>query len=150
MSFFSKPLRAILRTLILSYFCLLSVTLQAEQLIKSDGYNIHYNAFNSTMLTPEVVNQYGIERSSSLGVLTISVLDKSEKAVNAYVVGSSKNAISQLTTLDFKKITEGQSIYYIATFNFADKEQLNFDITVVPEGLTHKIKLNFKQQFFVE
>ncbi|MFT5452349.1 MAG: hypothetical protein ACI9N9_001841 [Enterobacterales bacterium] len=41
-------------------------------------------------------------------------------------------------------------MYYIATFNFAEKEQLDFDITVVPKGVTHKIKLNFKQQFFVE
>jgi hypothetical protein len=90
-------------------------------------------------------------RSTSIGVLTISVLEEeNNKAVSAFIVGNSKNAIFQLTTLDFKKITEGQSIYYIATFNFADKEQLNFDITVVPKGVTDKIKLKFKQQFFVE
>ena len=150
MSFSNKPLRYVIGIIISSYLTLLSLTIQAEQLIKADGYNIHYNAFNSSMLDPEVVNQYGIERSSSLGVLTISVLEKTDKAVSAFVVGNSKNAISQLTILDFKKITEGHSIYYIATFNFADKEQLNFDITVVPKGVTHKIKLNFKQQFFVE
>ena len=150
MSFTIKPLRYVITIIISSYLTLMSLSIQAEQLIKADGYNIHYNAFNSSMLDPEVVNQYGIERSSSQGVLTISVLEKTDKAVSAFIKGNSKNAISQLTTLDFKKITEGHSIYYIATFNFADKEQLNFDITVVPEGVTHKIKLQFKQQFFVE
>jgi hypothetical protein len=150
MGFTSKPLRYFIAIIISSYLSLLSINLQAEQLIKADGYDIHYNAFNSSMLAPEVINQYGIERSTSLGVLLISVLEKKDKAVSAFIVGNTKNAIFQLTTLDFKKITEGHSIYYIATFNFAEKEQLDFDITVVPKGVTHKIKLNFKQQFFVE
>lgn len=150
MGFTSKPQRYVIAIIISSYLSLLSISIQAEQLIKADGYTIHYNAFNSSMLDPEVVNKYGIERSKSIGVLTLSVLEKDDKAVNAFIVGNSKNAIFQLTTLDFKEVTEGQSIYYIATFNFADKEQLNFDITVVPKGVTHKIKLNFQQQFFVE
>ena len=150
MGFTSKPQRYVIAIIISSYLSLLSISIQAEQLIKADGYNIHYNAFNSSMLDPEVVNKYGIERSKSIGVLTLSVLEKNDKAVSAFIVGNSKNAIFQLTTLDFKEVTEGQSIYYIATFNFADKEQLNFDITVVPKGVTHKIKLNFQQQFFVE
>ena len=107
MSFSSKPLRNVIAIIISSYLTLLTFTIQAEQLIKADGYNIHYNAFNSTMLEPEVVNKYGIERSSSLGVLTISVLEKEDKAVNAFIVGNSKNAIYQLTTLDFKEVTEG-------------------------------------------
>jgi len=150
MSLSNKPIRYFFILIFSCYLSLSSFVAQAEQLIKAHGYTIHYNAFNSTILNPAVVNQYGIERSSSLGVLTISVQDKADKAVSAFVIGNNKNAISQLTTLDFKKITEGQSIYYIATFKFADKAQLNFDIIVVPEGVTRKIKLNFKQQFFVE
>ncbi|PCJ49602.1 MAG: hypothetical protein COA74_05470 [Gammaproteobacteria bacterium] len=150
MRFFNKPFRSFIYTLIVSYICLTAITVQAEQLIEADGFKIHYNAFNSSLLTPEVVNQYGIERSTSLGVLTLSVLDKSDKAVSAFIMGDAKNPISQLTKLEFTKITEGHSIYYIATFNFADKEKLNFDIIVVPEGITHKIKLQFKQQFYVE
>jgi hypothetical protein len=150
MSFTIKSLRYAIAVIVSSYLSLLTFSIQAEQLIKADGYNIHYNAFNSSMLNPEVVNQYGIERSSSLGVIMVSVLEEADKAVSAYVAGNSKNSIFQLTTLDFKQITEGEAVYYIATFNFADKEQLNFDITIVPKGITHKIKLNFKQQFFVE
>ena len=128
----------------------LNSSLQAEQLIKAEGYSIHYNAFNTSMLDPEVVNKYGIERSTTLGIVNISVLDESDKAVSALLLGEAKNAISQLTTLEFKKITEGKAIYFIATFNFADAETLNFDITVVPDGMTKRIKLNFSQQFFKE
>ncbi|RLA02879.1 MAG: DUF4426 domain-containing protein [Gammaproteobacteria bacterium] len=132
-------------------FCLLfsSLSLQAEQVLKTKNYQVHYNAFNSAMLTPEIAKQYGIQRSKSLGVLNISILNNSNQSVTALVDGQGKNPISQITTLDFQKVTEGKAIYYIATFSFADKEQLNFKIRIIPDGAKEMIDLDFSQQFFV-
>lgn len=126
-----------------------SPNILAEQMIKAEGYNIHYNAFNSSMLTPEIATQYGIERSSTLGVINIAVLNDSDVAVTAFLEGEARNAVSQLTTLKFKKVTEGKAIYYIATFDFAADETLNFDISVVPDTVKKRIKFKFSQQFFV-
>lgn len=123
--------------------------LQAEQVLKSGDYSVHYNAFNSAMLSPEVAEQYGIERSTSLGVLNIAILKHPNTAVTALLEGDAKNAISQLKPLDFTKVREGDAIYYIATFDFADKERVKFDIIIIPDGEQKPIKLNFTQQFFV-
>jgi len=133
-----------------------SLTLFAEQVLKTEGYNIHYNAFNSSMLTPEIAKQYEIQRSKSLGVLNISVIkDLGEssdniEAVTAFIEGHAKNSISQMKELNFKKVTEGHAIYYIATFNFAENESLTFNFYVVPKGEKLSTKVSFSQQFFVE
>ena len=139
-----------LATLLLAVLLVSSSALQAEKMLGTDAHNIHYNAFNSSMLTPEIATLYGIERSSSLGVINISVLNKADRAVTAFIDGSAKNPLSQITTLKFNKVTEENAIYYIATFNFADKEHLTFNIVVVPEGEKQLTKLSFSQQFFVE
>ena len=137
-------------TVIISCYLLFSSPLLlAEQVIKSADYSIHYNAFNSSMLSPEIAKQYDIERSSSLGVINIAVIKDGGKSVTALLQGNAKNAISQLKELKFQKITEGEAIYYIATFNFADKEQVIFNIDVTPDGEMKTTRLEFKQQFFV-
>jgi len=134
---------------IITSFLMLTSSFKAEQMKQTDGYNIHYNAFNSAMLTPEIAKQYNIQRSSSLGVINISVLNTSDKAVTAFIEGHAKNNLSQLTKLKFRKVIEGPAIYYIAIFNFTNKENITFNFYVVPEGETHNTKVSFSQQFFV-
>lgn len=134
---------------LVSFLSMTSIMVQAEQLLKTEAYNIHYNAYNSAMLSPEIAKQYGIQRSSSQGVINIAILDKADLAVSAFLEGHAKNNLSQMRELKFKKITEGAAIYYIATFNFTDKEQLTFNLYIVPKGETQNTKLSFSQQFFV-
>jgi len=125
-------------------------SLMAEQMIEKDGYQIHYNVFNSSMLTPKIATQYGIQRVKNRAILNISVLDKDKKAVTALVSGEARNATSQLTSLKFRKIAEGEAIYYLAIFKFVEAENLDFTISVVPDGETSATKLSFKQQLFLD
>ena len=125
-----------------------SISLQAEQVLKTDGYDIHYNAFNSTLLTPAIANQYDINRSSILGIINVSILNNLNKPITAFMEGQTKNSLSQVYELNFTKIVEGDAIYYIASFEYIDKEKLTFNINVVPVDENHRIKLNFSQQFF--
>jgi hypothetical protein len=122
----------------------------AEQSLTENGYTIHYNAFNSAMLTPEIASQYSIKRSSSLGVINVAILTSSQTAVTSFLDGVAKNNLSQQKELNFKKVTEGEAIYYISTFKITDKEFISFDFYVVPENETQKIVVRFKQQFFTD
>jgi len=135
--------------IIINYF-IFSSPLQAEQQREAERHNIHYNVFNSSMLTPETANQYGIQRSLSQGVINVSVHDKTQKAVTAFIEGEAKNHLSQLNELTFRKVIEGKAIYYIATFNFIDKGMLTFNLNVVPQGEKKRTKISFSQQFFKE
>jgi len=49
--------------IIVSILAITSLGIQAEQLLETERHNIHYNAFNSSMLSPETASQYNIQRS---------------------------------------------------------------------------------------
>lgn len=144
-----KLIKYFLSSLLLCNMAFHSLSINAEQVLKTEQYSIHYNAFNSAMLSAEVANRFGIKRSTSQGIINISVINTDDMPVIAFIKGDAKNPLSQLKTLKFNKITEGEAIYYVAPFTFADKEQLIFNIIVVPENETRTINLNFSQQFFV-
>ena len=44
---------------------ILSTTASAQQAQQFEDYSIHYNALNSSLISPEVAKVYGIRRSDS-------------------------------------------------------------------------------------
>ena len=93
-------------TLLFSFTLINSV--QAEQSLTQNGYEVHYNAFNSGFLTPEVAQANGLTRSKVMALLNVSVLkiadDGTKRPVNALVSGEAKNLIGQIKTISFKKL----------------------------------------------
>jgi hypothetical protein len=125
---------------------------RAEQFVEDDAYVVHYSAFNSTMLQPEVAKAYDLMRSRQRAVMNIAVQrkmpDGSRKAVMAQLKGYTGALGGSERPLDFKVVTEGDAIYYLAEFLIGNGEKLNFDITVQPTPQTNPIKIKFSQQFF--
>jgi hypothetical protein len=76
------------------------------------------------------------------------VLETTTKPVRATVVASATNLSAQLKNLDIKEIIDQGAIYYIAEIPVADRETLNFNISVTPEGETSAYTLTFQQEFF--
>lgn len=125
----------------------------AEQVLKMGDYVVHYNAFASSFLSADVARQYGITRSKYQGVLNIAVQrasDGKDVAVTANVHGRVKNDIAQVVDLDFREIKDGDAIYYIASFSHSDKEKLDFDIAIQPEGKGQAQSLTFSQDFYAD
>ena len=124
----------------------------AEQAKVFGDYAIHYSTFTTDMLTAEVARGYNINRSKSRALLNISVLkkvlDTTTKPVRATVVASATNLSAQLKNLEIKEISDQGAIYYIAEIPVADRETLNFNISVTPEGESNAYTLTFKQEFF--
>jgi len=132
-------------------------TAHAEQKEVFDGpngseYEVHYIAFTSTFLDPEVAKQYELVRSKALGVVNISVIkidaDGQRNAVGAVVETKMSNEIQQQQFLSFQQVVEGQAIYYLAQIQFRQGEILTFDATVYPEGSVKPLKLRFTQNFY--
>lgn len=124
----------------------------AEQLKTFGDYTVHYNTFTTDMLTAEVARGYNINRSKSLALLNISVLkkvlDASVKPVRAKVVASATNLSAQLKNLEIREISDQGAIYYIAEIPISDRETLNFNVLVTPEGETNTYTVTFQQEFF--
>lgn len=131
--------------------CFLTSSTFAEQKKTFGKYDMHYVASNTAMLTPQIAKIYKIQRSKSKGIVTIAVRDTdSDKASEALIRGSVKNALGQMQSLDFAIAKDQSAIYYLAVFNFADLDIMKFSILVTPDGSSDTHVIEFDQQFFVE
>lgn len=127
-----------------------SLPASAEQFQEFGNLQVHYIALPSTFLTPDIAQHYGIKRSKYTGVINITVLDKAAKlkAVAADLSGSGDNLIGQSQRLEFKTITEGDAIYYIATYPFSNEEIVNFNVKINSQNKTNMLK--FQHKFYVD
>ncbi len=138
---------------LLVFLCpvLFTADVNAEQKKTFEPFDIHYVATNTAMLTPAIAKAYKIQRSKSKGLVTIAIRNtETETASEGLVRGSVKNPIGQMQSLSFTKVNDQDAIYYLATFNYADQENLNFDILVSPMGVQDTYVVQFRQQFFID
>lgn len=123
---------------------------QAEKSKDVGDFVIHYNALTTDFLTAQIAKLYGIKRSKNRGFLNVTVLKKhmgtASLPVKASVEATFINLNNQISTLAPREITNGGAIYYIAEFPISDKDSLDFQIEVTPEGgKTHRF--SFRQNF---
>lgn len=106
---------------------------------------VHYSAFTSSMLQPDIAAATGLVRSKNQGVLNIAVL-KAGKSATAVVSGTVKDLTGRSSPLSFRQITDQGAVYYIAQFKIAQAETLTFDLNIETGGLSHT--LSFNQEVF--
>ncbi|MBE0362999.1 hypothetical protein PULV_a0613 [Pseudoalteromonas ulvae UL12] len=114
-------------------------------------WEVHYIAFPSTFLQPNIAKHYGLERSKYSGVINISVLDsrhKDKPAQQVEIVGQARNLLGNTVSLDFKEVVEGDAVYYIAPIKFTNEEIYRFNIDLKQGRQQHTLK--FQQKFYVD
>ncbi|MBJ2137242.1 DUF4426 domain-containing protein [Paraglaciecola chathamensis] len=128
---------------------LFSAMALAEQKETLGKWDVHYIAFNSTFITPDIAKHYSIVRSKYNGIINISVLNKADqKAQSAVLTGTARNLLGVSKSLMFKEVSEGDAIYYIAVLPFSDQE--TFRITVNINDGTDQQVLKFQHKFYAE
>ncbi|SFV23468.1 DUF4426 domain-containing protein [Pseudidiomarina donghaiensis] len=121
----------------------------AEQSKRLGAWEVHYNAFNSTLLRAEMASQYGLSRSETLATLNISVLNANlpnKPAQQVEVSGYVMNPLSQQTRLEFKEVIEGDAVYYLTQTRFTNLETLRFFITIKQGNESHELR--FHKEFW--
>jgi hypothetical protein len=112
-------------------------------------WEVHYIAFTTTFLSPEIARANNIVRSSQNALVNISVLDKRTKeAQDVNISGTARNLLGTNKTLTFKQVKEGDAIYYLASVPFSNKEILRFSIDI-NQGRSNQ-SLKFQQTMYVE
>jgi hypothetical protein len=126
----------------------------AESSKEFGDYVIHYNAFRSDALTPEVAKTYELTRRNNRVIVNIAVLKKimntTGKPTAAVVEGHASNLVGQLKGLEFREIKEGTAIYYLAETKISDGEFLKFELNITPEGEPQPARLRFDKRFFTD
>lgn len=133
---------------------LLFSSAQADQKVTFNGYELHYIALNSTMLTPDIAGQYGLVRSGKQALLNLSVLQQRRNDVavpvpNAEVTVRVRNLLGQSNRLDMRVIEEQNARYFIGSVRFDDREVLWFDIVVSIPG-ERDFEFSFSQELWEE
>lgn len=118
--------------------CLAAASLSAEQFKTFGGWQVHYIAFNASLLSPQVAERYGIVRGRNKGVVNISVVGAAGHAESVGAEGAVKgrflNLLNQSTTLAFREVEDAGSVYYLAAFDFENAETLRFQIDLKLPG----------------
>ena len=123
----------------------------AESSKEFGDYTIHYNAFRSDTLSPEIAKQYNLTRRNNRVIVNIAVLKKVLNTTGtptaAKVIGHVGNLTGQMKNIEFREIKEGTAIYYLAEIQFTEGEFLKFELKVTPEGETQPARLKFDKKF---
>lgn len=131
-----------------------SAVVYADQSKDFGDYTIHYSAFTTDVLSPDVARGYNITRSKNRALLNISVLkkvmDSSIKPVKAEVVASATNLSAQLKSIGVRELNDQGAIYYIAEIPVSHRETLKFSLAITPEGEQNTYRFSFDQQFFTD
>ena len=147
-----SQINKLFKVLFISEITLLSFNSYAESSKEFGDYVVHYNAFRSDTISPEVAKQYGLARANNRVLINIAVLKKVLNTTGtptaSKVTGHASNLTGQLKQLEFKEIKEGTAVYYLAETKISDGEFLKFDIKITPEGETRAARLRFDKRFF--
>lgn len=126
-----------------------SFSVLAEQKKTLGPWDVHYIVFDTTFLTPEIAKANGIVRSKYNALVNISVLDSaSQVAQRVEVSGTARNRIGTTKTLTFKRVIDGDAIYYLAPLSFRHGENYTFDISL--RQISETQSLTFKHEMFVD
>jgi hypothetical protein len=139
------------------FFCLLtlcfvSLPALAEQSQDFGDYTVHYIAVNSSFISPEIAETYGIVRAPRNAFLNISVIKNTSASgtpVTASISGEKANFLSQNSDIDFIEVREGDAIYYIGQFEFSNAENLRFNLEVQPENTGPVYSLTWTTQLYI-
>lgn len=138
--------------LLAAAFLSLALPARAEQSQDFGDYVVHFNAVTTDFLAPQVARSYGIRRSRSRGLLTVSVMKRvlagATQPVAAEVQAQAVNLNGQLKRIAMREVREERAIYYIGEFGLSGSETLDFEIHVRPEHKGESYTVRFRQRFY--
>lgn len=115
-------------------------------------YRVHWNVFPSTFLTPEVAKANQLHRSKSIGIVNVSIMKENEDGtlspVDGQLEGKQINDIQQVKFMAFRRIREGDSVYFIAEYQYISGELITFNITARPRGHSQGLPIRFAHTLF--
>ena len=124
----------------------------ADATMKDIGdHVVHFSAFTTDQLPPEIARAYDIVRSRERAMLNVSVISEEDNlSVPAIVEVKTVNLTGQMKNITMRRINEQDAIYYIGDTAVANRETLIFDISVTPDGVGTPSEIRFKREFFTD
>ncbi|PHQ25623.1 hypothetical protein CLH62_08405 [Marinobacter guineae] len=115
-------------------------------------YTVLWSVLPSTFLAPEIAQANDLQRSKGIGIVNIAIMEENEDGsmspVSGQVEGKVSNDIQQVRFLAFRRIQEGDSVYFIAEYQYSSGELMTFNITARPTGHQQDLAIRFAHTLF--
>jgi len=121
-----------------------------------DDFIVYHSAIPSTFISTEMAEEYDLVRSRSMGLLNVSVHARNPEgkaqpdAVGARIEGRMTNSVQQTESLSFRRVREGDAIYYLAQFQYREGKNLDFEIDATPHGNGEPLSVRFSRELYNE
>jgi hypothetical protein len=116
------------------------------EVIQWQGFDIHYTTFNSMLIPDDVALAHEIVRSKHRIVTNITIR-RDNTAVSARLSGTTVNLLSQLSSMNFEKVTEPGAIYYLSNQIVDERDTLVFNIDIQPVSHNETFHLKFTRRY---
>ena len=113
--------------------------------VKYKNHSIAYSVFDSTFLNAKTLSSLGLISGDDYGIVNIVAI-KDNKTIAIDILGAYSNLLQQKWPLDFVKVVEGDSIYYLANFKFDHLELLHFTVHSKPTFERYSKTTKFSHQ----
>jgi hypothetical protein len=114
-------------------------------------YKVFYSTFNSSFILPEIASTYNITRGKDKGLVNIAVIvDDKAGGATALIKGTVSNMLAQQQTLDFFEVREGDTVYYLAPFEFDNEDSMTFKIHIKPNPNKPSYSMSFQNKFYYD
>ena len=133
----------------------ISSGVQAQQAADFDNHIVHYNALNTNLIPLQMAQAYGIKRSSSRALLTITVMEKEEDSfgvpTRATVKANGKNLPGQLRKIPMREVGDLEgAVYYLGELPVHNLEIYDFTVDIKVEGEDESLTVSFRKQFYTQ
>lgn len=147
----AKTFSAFRNLLAVTLIALLSFQAQAGSKDFGD-YTVLWSVLPSTFLAPEVAQANDLQRSKGIGIVNIAIMKENEDGsmspVSGQVEGKVTNDVQQVRFLAFRRIQEGESVYFIAEYQYSSGELMTFNATARPTGHQEDLTVRFAHTLF--
>ena len=136
-----------MKVLFLVASALISVgSLKSNAEIQQIGnYEVHYAAFPSTIIPPEVARAHRIARADDKIIINVSV-KSGKQPVKVSLTGKVINLLEQVIELDFVEVQESSAIYYLAAYVSQSTDILRFNLIVITAD-NETLPINFMHRY---
>jgi hypothetical protein len=115
-------------------------------------YTVSWSVLPSTFLTSEIAKENNLQRSKSIGIVNVAIMqtnaDGTLSPIAGQVEGRVTNDIQQVRFLAFRRIQEGNAVYFIAEYQYGTAELLTFNVTARPTGHNQELPVRFSHALF--
>jgi hypothetical protein len=128
-------------------------SLQAQAGSQDFGdYTVLWSVLPSTFLAPEVAKANNLQRSAGIGIVNITIMEENEDGamtpITGQVEGRVSNDIQQVRMLAFRRVKEGDAVYFIAEYQYSSGQLMTFNITARPTGSSQDLNVRFAHTLF--